>query len=771
MFPTTLDRKYSFMTTKIETTDDKEKNDKEKKLKKNVQIICLYFSKLTSEDKRRRKIISKYRELEMLTGIKANTIRQWTDSLDPYFDNGRRGYYQRGLEKSNEALWEVYKRYKDFSLSELQNKVSDIYRELDDAKYFLCKDGKEVYLYSIKTKKEETSTSLYNLDATTEIIDYNVRIDNLNRYNPKTSNSQKLKVGDLLFLSLGGDKEKWKEWENGLTAIGQVESIYATDSTKNYEISAKILIKLPTEITPRDLYYYPDTTNEFNIGPSLKGTPNQAINRVTQKGALSIFSAICDLFPDYRISIKLLIGDENFKRLDSVPKLLTGGEYEDNELRSKLDIDFEGSDDLIDKVNLLSDASFSENRETLKLILDIEKDEINFKSELKNLMSLPANELKKQLSVTQRELSISDIKKFYDRFTEYNNEYTEINNNIDYSSLGNTFNIDYSSLGDALIMEPIFQRAYVWETSKKQELIDSILIGIPIPTFYFSLDNNGNLLVVDGKQRLNSILEFLDGNLSLPSSYRFLCLNKESKEEVSFKDLESRIRRKFEDYPLTCYLVDSSVIPKLQNEVFMRVNRGGERLTIQEIRNASNIGKVTLLLNEISNNDELRIVPRKRKKDQYLVLRFLAYYLIRNNNLFNSIYNFDNNYDGIDDLLDKVMKFINIIENHEVEKLYSLYDTCIRRSKQMFEMNSYKEFSRVDSSAVNMIIFESWMLIMSTFKDIDVENYFFKYYLEFISNPEFIDNILYRRDAKEKIVWRFSYIEDFIKKIKQESLL
>lgn len=221
-------------------------------------------------------------------------------------------------------------------------------------------------------------------------------------------------------------------------------------------------------------------------------------------------------------------------------------------------------------------------------------------------------------------------------------------------------------------------------------------------------------------------------------------------------------------------MVDSSVIPKLQNEVFMRVNRGGERLTIQEIRNASNIGKVTLLLNEISNNDELRIVPRKRKKDQYLVLRFLAYYLIRNNNLFNSIYNFDNNYDGIDDLLDKVMKFINIIENDEVEKLYSLYDTCIRRSKQMFEMNSYKEFSRVDSSAVNMIIFESWMLIMSTFKDIDVEknlNYFFKYYLEFISNPEFIDNILYRRDAKEKIVWRFSYIEDFIKKIKQELLL
>lgn len=244
-------------------------------LKQKIQIICLYFAKLPSNDKRRSKIISKYRELEILSGIKANTIRQWTDSFDPYFDNGRKGYHQRDLKNENKSLWEVYNEYKDFSLSELQNKVSEIYKNLDKNSYFLCKGDKEVYLYSIKTKKEETSTSLYNLDATTEIIDYNVRIDNLNRYNPKTSNSQKLKVGDLLFLSLGGDSEKWKEWENGLTAIGQVENIYVENSTNNYEITAKVLIKLPTEITPSDLYYYPDTSNEFNIGPSLKGTPNQ----------------------------------------------------------------------------------------------------------------------------------------------------------------------------------------------------------------------------------------------------------------------------------------------------------------------------------------------------------------------------------------------------------------------------------------------------------------------------------------------------------------
>lgn len=727
-------------------------------LKQKIQIICLYFAKLPSNDKRRSKIISKYRELELLSGIKANTIRQWTDSFDPYFDNGRKGYHQRDLENENKSLWKVYNEYKDFSLSELQNKVSEIYKNLDKNSYFLYKGGKEVYLYSIKTKKEETSTSLYNLDATTEIIDYNVRIDNLNRYNPKTSNSQKLKVGDLLFLSLGGDSEKWKEWENGLTAIGQVENIHVENSTNNYEITAKVLIKLPTEITPSDLYYYPDTSNEFNIGPSLKGTPNQAINRVSTKGALSIFSAICDLFPDYKNSIKLLIGGENFKSLDNVPKLLTDGEYEENSLKNSLNLDFEGNDDLLDKINLSNDENFIDQSEALEAVLEMDKDDNEFKSDMEKLMILPANELKRKLSVTQRELSISDIKKFYDRFIEFQNDYS--------SNVG----IDYTDLGDALILEPSFQREYVWNKPKKQQLIDSILLGIPIPTFYFSIDKNGNLLVVDGKQRINSILEFLEGKLSLPSSYRFLCLDKDSKHDVHFKELESRVKRKFEDYPLTCYLVDSSVIPRFQNEIFMRVNRGGERLTIQEIRNASNVGKVTYLLNKISDNKELRIVPIKRKKDQYLVLRFLAYYLIHNNESFMSIYNFDSDYDGIDNLLDRVMKFINIISDSEVNKLYSLYESCIQISKRMFELKSYKEFSRKDSNAVNMIIFESWLFLISSFEKSVIEtnlDLFFDFYIKFIDDENFEDNILYRRDSKEKLTWRFSYIEKFIKDIKQ----
>ncbi|MDU5555810.1 DUF262 domain-containing protein [Streptococcus sp.] len=741
------------MTTKMKTPDDQEE------LKKKVQIICLYFSKLISEDKRRRKIISKYRELEMLTGIKANTIRQWTDSLDPYFDNGRRGYYQRDLEKSNKNLWEVYKQYKDFSLSELQNKVSDIYVELDNDEYFLCKDGKEVYLYSIKTKKEETSTSLYNLDASTEIIDHIIRIDNLNRYNPKTSNSQKLKVGDLLFLSLGGDKEKWKEWENGLTAIGQVESIYANNSTKNYEISAKILIKFPTEITPRDLYYYPDTTNEFNIGPSLKGTPNQAINRVTEKGALSIFSAICDLFPDYEQSIKHLIGEENFQRLDDVPKLLTGGEYEANNIIDTLELDYEGSSDLIDKVNKL-DINSGIDEEMSDMHVKLMSDQIEFEEAKDSLMKSSLIEQEKKISVFSRTLSITDIKKLHNRFREYKNDIKEKNEINEYQE-------DYSNLVGALILEPIFQREYVWGKTKQRQLIDSIILGIPLPTFYFSTDKNGNFLVVDGKQRLKAILDFLNGKLSLPKEFSFLSKNKENKE-VYFNDLETIIKTKIEDFSLSCYVVNSTLIPRLQNLIFMRVNRGGMSLNQQEIRNASNVGKSTFLLNKISDTKKLEIVPLKRKKDQYLAIRFFAFYLVQNNLEFNYIYSFETQYDGMDNFLDLVMKFLNIQTNQKIEEYFDLYQTRLLSALKLFNISSTRPFSRTGSSSVNMNIFETWMLILSQFDISIIENnadLFVEAYASILGNSDFIDNILYLRDQKDRIIWRLNFISSKIKEI------
>ncbi|HEP1819614.1 TPA: DUF262 domain-containing protein [Streptococcus suis] len=729
----------------LQTYDDKLK----------VQIICLFYARLKSSDLRRRKIMSKYRELEVLTGINANTIRQWADSFDPYFDNDRRGYYQRDLERANQNLYSVYVEYSGLTLLEHEKLVDQLYYNLSKGSFSFSLDDKKVNLYSIKTKKEESATTLFNIKASSNKIDFNIKLDGLNRYKPGSNSEQILLKDDLVFLTLGGDNEKWKKWENGLTAIGKIREIIVDNNEKNYEVIVNVFLKLPTEITPQDLLFYPQTVNEFNIGPSLRGTPNQAINRVTAKGALSILRSICDIFPEYSIVIEEVFGKNNYQKILTVPLLQTRGEYEEIRNQEILEIDFEGSEDLIDKVNVMSD-----NQE--RVITQLSEEEESFESDKKELMVLSTNELKRKLPVTRRENSISDIKKIYDRFIEYQNDYLE-----EYS-LESKEAVDYSNLEDSLILEPEFQRDYVWSRKKKIELIDSIIMGVPLPTFYFSIDKNGNLLVVDGKQRISSILEFITGKLTLPNSYRFLCLDQEKESEVSFSDLISRVKRKFEDFTLTCYLVDSSLIPRLQNEIFMRVNRGGEKLTAQEIRNATNTGRCTYLLNKISNNGDLAFVSTNRKRDQYLVLRFIAVYLVKNNTIFNQIYDFEKNYTDMDDLLDRTMKFINILDIKEVDNLYKLYMSYFLIAKEIFDTNSYKPFSRIDSNAVNMIIFETWMTVLSYFDIIDLKNNMsqcFKVYEDMVVNDDFIDNILFRRDYKDKVRWRLDFIEEIVEEI------
>ncbi|MEE3746462.1 hypothetical protein V2H31_05995, partial [Streptococcus suis] len=128
-------------------------------------------------------------------------------------------------------------------------------------------------------------------------------------------------------------------------------------------------------------------------------------------------------------------------------------------------------------------------------------------------------------------------------------------------------------------------------------------------------------------------------------------------------------------------------------------------------------------------------------------------------------------YNGIDNLLDKVMKYINIINDSEVSDLYSLYDKYLRISKQMFGLKSYKDFSRIDSNSVNMVIFESWMLLISNFSITVIEDkleLFFNKYIEFVSDSKFVDNILYRRDSKEKVLWRFNYIKKNVDDLKHK---
>lgn len=419
-------------------------------------------------------------------------------------------------------------------------------------------------------------------------------------------------------------------------------------------------------------------------------------------------------------------------------------------------IPFEGSEDLLDLQDYIDNEDQISQLDLLSKIEAIEE-------EKRIIMGASKAILKNKINITREFLSVFDLKRKFERFEMYKKKYKE----------ENTY-LDLSRMEDSLVLEPDFQRSYVWPRKKKIQLIESILLGIPLPSFYFSEDMNSNLLVVDGKQRLNAIIGFINNNDSmyLDKQFSFLTHDRAERNKIFFSDLEDIIQRRLEDFSLMCYIIGAGTAPLLQNEIFVRVNRGGVPLNSQEIRNAVNVGKVTLnLLDKISSlEDNLIVVSTKRKRDQYVAIRFFSFYLQLFNSNFKNLFDLENSYTNIDDYLDFVMKYINTSTDEDVDKLYSLYIFTLQKCLLFFSLTGIPTFSRTGHQTFNMNIFEVWMNVMTQFSIEEIENqvsvFQFEYEKNIYEDKYFEDNILSRRDFKEKFIDRHNIILNMINSLK-----
>jgi uncharacterized protein with ParB-like and HNH nuclease domain len=141
----------------------------------------------------------------------------------------------------------------------------------------------------------------------------------------------------------------------------------------------------------------------------------------------------------------------------------------------------------------------------------------------------------------------------------------------------------------SFVMDPEFQRDFVWDKSKQSKLIESVLMRIPLPVFYLGEDDAGKMIVVDGLQRLTTFQHFVDNQfqLNLPSQPEL--------HKKKFKELPDKMKNRIEDCNLIIYIIDSKVPEKARLDIFDRVN-GGEPLTRQQMRNCLFTGPATRFL-------------------------------------------------------------------------------------------------------------------------------------------------------------------------------
>ncbi|QBH19200.1 DUF262 domain-containing protein [Alcaligenes faecalis] len=188
-----------------------------------------------------------------------------------------------------------------------------------------------------------------------------------------------------------------------------------------------------------------------------------------------------------------------------------------------------------------------------------------------------------------------------------------------------------------LDLTPDFQRqANVWDVKRKTRLIESILLRIPLPSFYFSEDLDGGYAVVDGLQRLCAVFHFKNPELLNAATHANLPQLKlkglqylEELEGKTYADLDRKFQRRISELEITTNIIRANTPSAVKFNVFARLNQGGMPLNAQEIRNAIFPGEWRDQLRSLAESEPfLRVTDGKvktvRQQDMELVLRFIA---------------------------------------------------------------------------------------------------------------------------------------------------
>lgn len=204
---------------------------------------------------------------------------------------------------------------------------------------------------------------------------------------------------------------------------------------------------------------------------------------------------------------------------------------------------------------------------------------------------------------------------------------------------------------------PAYQRQFRWPATNQSRFIESVFLGIPVPSLFMAANKDGSWELIDGVQRLSTLIHYV-GTTEQRNKFNLKTpLRLEGLEVLvnfngcTFDDLPQTLRLKFILRPLKVTTLSDKSDLKVRFDLFERLNTGGVKLTDQEIRSCVYRGRFNDFLDELSlNADFLTCInlTESKKNDgtkQELILRFFAY--LHNRDKFeHSVVGFLNDYMG-----------------------------------------------------------------------------------------------------------------------------
>ncbi len=260
-----------------------------------------------------------------------------------------------------------------------------------------------------------------------------------------------------------------------------------------------------------------------------------------------------------------------------------------------------------------------------------------------------------------------------------------------------------------------YQRAdNLWSDKKQSRLIESALLGLRLPAFYFEEVNKRKWNIIDGLQRCSAIRNFCIDETLILSDLEFLNFNGKKYNEFAF-DLKRDIRM----LPITVNVLSAGVPDEVKYILFKRLNTGGIELTPQEIRNAMFQGTAIDTVKKISK-EPLFIkategkIPTNRKQDQDFVSRFIAFYML----------GYESYTPDLDDFINKCMHNINkMSSNKEIEQMIIDFQKAMSLSISIFGNDAFRKRENLNDNRkpLNKAYFEVIAVSFARLKDQEIE--------------------------------------------------
>ncbi len=320
--------------------------------------------------------------------------------------------------------------------------------------------------------------------------------------------------------------------------------------------------------------------------------------------------------------------------------------------------------------------------------------------------------------------------------------------------------IDMIDDGD-LNLAPDFQRKKVWRAREKSRLIESVLLRIPLPAFYFSADTDGRLRVVDGLQRLSTIHDFVKGGPDGKGGFALENLEylRDGVAAKRYFQLDATWTRRIHQTQIFVNVIDPQTPTQVKFDIFKRLNTGGTPLNGQEIRHcmsgarsrdflkactggfeidsptgrtamafsvyqdrggglpAAVYQKATAAASEFHAATNSAMRDHVRMADREIVLRFVAFRLLGDD--------LESGYGpktAMDDFLtDATDKLDGGVKDSQLTSVAADLGCAMRNANAIFGLHAFRKWptDSEDVNPINRALFESWAVALADY-DLDV---------------------------------------------------